>query len=451
MQTKRIVIVGGNAAGMSAARKARRNDPDLEIIVLEKGNVVSYGACGLPYYISDTIKEKNDLIVVPVATFLEQGIDVRLRHTVQEIDVRKRAIFVRNEESAALQKIVYDRLILATGARPVMPEVKGADLNGVFTIRCLDSAEQLKEELRSRRHERAVIVGAGYIGLEMAEALSVYNVQVTVVEQKRQVLPYIDGDMAQLVAKELEKHGCQLRLQRQVKEIRGGSRVQSVLLDDGEELAATLVIWATGVRPNVELAAGTGIQLGRSGAFLVDSHMRTSQMHVYAAGDCAEVKNLVTNKYDYFPLGSTANKQGRIAGDNASGKRSQMKGVVGTAAVKVFDLEIGRTGITEAYARRLRLPVKSVRIDSVSRAGYFPGKMPIRVKLVFETLGGRLLGGQIVGGEGVAKRLDVLATALQMRMSVRELAELDLSYAPPFAPVWDPILTVANQAKKLIR
>ncbi|NOX90236.1 MAG: FAD-dependent oxidoreductase [Calditrichaeota bacterium] len=446
-----LVIIGGNAAGMSAARKARRNNPELKIIVLEKSDIVSYGACGLPYFISDVIKDANDLLAVPLEKFLNQGIDVRLRHEVVGIEPRKRVVFYRTPEDESPQKLIYDRLILSSGARAVIPKIEGITLPGVFTIRSLSSAVRLKRELQQGKHQKAVIMGAGYIGLEMAEALVKQGVEVTIAEQKSQVLPYIDSDMAALIEDELKKHGCDVRTNREVTRILGDDIVRGVELDDGEKISCSLVIVAVGVRPETELAKKAGIRLGASGAIQVDSHMRTNVINIFAAGDCAEVKNLVTNKYEYIPLGSTANKQGRVAGDNASGKRSQMSGVVATSAVQVFDLEIGRAGITAEYAERLKLPVKSVSVKTATRAGYMPGKKRITVKLIFEVNGGRLKGAQLVGGEGVAKRLDILATALQQKMNVKELAQLDLSYAPPFAPAWDPILIAANQALKLIR
>ena len=445
------VIIGGNAAGMSAARRIRRNDAQARITVLEKSDIVSYGACGIPYFVADVIKEQKALIALPLQKFLDDGIDVRLEHEAVDIDVRTRTVFFRASGSAEIQKLSYDRLILSLGARPVVPDLPGKELNGVFTVRSLKDAVQLKNELQSGKHKKAVIIGAGYIGLEMAEALRTYDVDVSIVELMPQVLPPLDADMAQLVEEELQQRGCTVKTGQEVVRILGGSGVTGVELKNGERMDASVVLLAVGVRPNVELAAKAGIQLGASGAIEVDARMRTNIRHVYAAGDCAEVKNLITNKNDYIPLGNTANKQGRIAGDNASGGHSYLNGVVGNTAVKIFGTEVARAGISEKYAQRLRLPVKSVRIKSRTEAHYMPGSKAIHIKLIFDVNNGRLLGAQMVGGEAVAKRMDILATAMQQKMTVADIAQLDLNYAPPFAPVWEPILIAANQAVKLLR
>ena len=445
---KHLLIIGGNAAGLSAARRARRNDPRLKITVLEKSGIVSYGACGLPYYISDVIKDEKALLVLPVDALVKDGIDVLLNHEVVEMNVRERSVYVRTAEQ--FQKIHYDWLIIASGARPIEPDIPGRDLDGVYTVRSLEKAAQLKNELISGKHRSAVVIGGGYIGLEMAEALTRQGLKVTVIEQKSQVLPYIDSDMAALVESEMTGRGVALKTSTVAVRIIGEQAVRGVETDGGEILSCSLVILAVGVRPNADFAGLAGIELGPSGAIRTDDYLRTNVLNVYAAGDCAQVKNTVTNKFEYFPLGTTANKQGRVAGDNATGRRQKFSGVVGAAVVEAFGLEIARTGITEAHALKLRMPVKSVTIKGTSRAGYFPGKKEIYVKLIFDFLSGRLLGAQMVGQEGVAKRLDVLSTALQQKLTVQELSELDLSYAPPFAPVWDPLLIAANQAQKLV-
>ena len=448
---KHLVIIGGNAAGLSAARRARRNDPKLKITVLEKSDVVSYAACGLPYYISDIIKQKNDLLALPLEALVKDQIDVLLQQEVVEINPQNRVVISRSVADGSFEKYYYDKLVLASGARPVVPEMEGVELTGVYTIRSLNAAEQLKQELLTGRHKSAVVMGAGYIGLEMVEALVRQGLKVTLIEQKSQVLPYIDADMARLVEQTLLEKGVTLKTSTTAKRILGDTEVTGVETDGGEVIGCSLVILAIGVKPNVELAKKAGINLGSTGAIRIDDHLRTSRLNIYAAGDCAEVKNIVTNKYDYIPLGTTANKQGRVVGDNVSGKRRRFSGVVGTAVVQVFELEVGRTGLTEKEALRLGLPVKSVFVKAGSRAGYFPGGSPITVKLIFNFINGRLLGAQLVGREGVAKRLDILATALQQKLTVKQLGELDLSYAPPFAPVWDPVLIAANQALKQVK
>ena len=451
MQNSTLVIIGGNAAGMSAARKAHRNNPNMKIIVLEKSSVVSYGACGIPYYIAGDVKNKEDLIAVQLSEFLKGGIDVKLNHEVVSIDARQRIVNFRKLPAQEIENVHYDQLVLSPGAHSIIPKIEGIELNGVFTIRSLDEAEQLKNELQSGKHKQAAVIGGGYIGLEMAEALVRNGVNVTVIEQKPQVLPGMDADMAELVVNELQKHGCKVFTGREVKRILGNDRVNGVKLDSGETLDVSLVVVSVGVRPNTKLAQMAGIQLGKSGAISVDAHMRTNIFRIFAAGDCVEVKNAITNKYEYIPLGNVANKQGRVAGDNASGGRSTMPLVVGNAIVKVFDLEVGRAGINSEYAERLNFNVKSVKIKANSRANYMPNNKKITIKLIFDVNGGRLRGAQLVGAKGADKRLQVLAAALQQKMSVMKLAELDLSYAPPYSPVWDPVLIAANQAAKLVR
>ncbi|HGY57347.1 MAG TPA: CoA-disulfide reductase [Caldithrix abyssi] len=451
-KNERFVIIGGNAAGMSAASRIRRNLPEAEIIVFEESGDVSYGACGLPYYISNDIPESERLIAISADDFRQKrNIDVRLHHRAVSFDPRKKTIELYSSTENNQEQISYDKLIIATGARSVKPPIDGIDLDNVFTLRTLQDGIRIKDSLDAKNHKNAIIVGGGYIGLEMAEALHKHGLKVTVVEMLDRLMPNVDTDISALVEEELHSKGCAVYKSNAVEEIMGGSAVERVRLSDGTVLPADILVIAAGVKPNVEFALSGGVQLGGTGAIAVSSTMRTNVHNVFAAGDCAEAKNLVTGKNDYIPLGTTANKQGRIAGDNASGKASKFAGIVGTAAVKVFDLEIARTGICSATAKKLYPSAQSILIKSKSRAGYYPNPQKITVKLIFRPEDGRLLGAQMAGGEGVAKRIDVLATALHQRMSVQDIVELDLSYAPPFAPVWDPILVAANQATKLVR
>lgn len=449
---EKIIIIGGNAAGMSAAARARRNDPKAQIIVYEKSGYVSYASCGLPYFIGNDLERPEDLLAVSLDELTqERNIDVRLRHEAVSFDPRKKLIKILDIEKQKTITQLYDRMIIASGASPIIPAVPGASLKNAFALRSLEDGIKIKSTIKSEKFRNAIIVGAGYIGLEMAEALKKQGMNVTVIEQRDQVLPYIDADMAALLEKELLSKSCQIIKSAGVKEALGEERVSGVRLMCDREIPADLLLWAVGVKPNVHFAESGGIQLGRTGAIQVSPRMQTNVFGVYACGDCAEVKNMVTNKSDYIPLATTANKQGRVAGDNAAGKFSQFQGVVGTSVVKVFDLEIARTGVTSDYAESVRIPFRSVVIKDSTRARYYPLKKEISVKLIFRMPDGRLLGGQIIGGDGAAKRIDVLATALQQKMTVADLAVLDVSYAPPFAPVWDPLLIAANQAVKLMR
>ena len=448
---KKIIIIGGVAAGMSAASRARRNDPQAEIIVFEKSGDVSYGSCGLPYYISDEIKDAEELVAISAEDFREKRrIDVRLYYEGIRFDRQKKTVTVKNIITGEQEDHSYDKLVIATGARAVVPKLPGIELKNVFVVRTLQDGVAIKEMIRTQQPKHAVVVGGGYIGLEMAEALTVSGVKVSVVEQLDRLAANIDKDMSDLVEKELTAHGCEVYKSNGLREISGPGVAEKVRLMRGDEIPADMVIMAVGVKPNVEFAVRSGVELGPTGAIKTDSRMRTNITDVYAAGDCAEVRNLVTGKSDYIPLGTTANKQGRTAGDNASGGSSHFKGVVGTAVVKIFDLEVARTGLTEDTAVKL-FNTKSITVKGKSRAGYYPNPSEITVKLHFMPQSGRLIGAQMIGKEGVAQRINLFAAAIQEKINLQKLSELDLAYAPPFAPVWDIILIAVNQALKIKR
>ena len=447
-----IIIIGGNAAGMSAASRIRRNDPKVKITVFEKSNHVSYAACGLPYFISDEINRPDNLIAVQIDDFVEQrNIQVKLRHEGISFDSRSKTVEVKDLENDRMVELEYDKLIIATGARPVMPSITGSHLKNIFVLRTLDQGIRLKEHIENTHPKNALIIGGGYIGMEMVEALVKKNINVTLVEMRDRLMNNVDREISDQIENYLKDKGCNIIISEKVIAFVGDEKVQAVRFQRNKEMDVDLVLIASGIQPNVEMAVSGGVELGKSGAIAVSSKMQTNKMHVFAAGDCAEAKNIVTGKNDYVPLGTTANKQGRVAGDNASGKVSHFKGIVATAAVKIFDLEVARTGITEQQATDLRIPFKKVIIKDKTRASYYPGSEPITVLLIFNVTNGKLLGAQILGFQGAAKRIDILATALHNSMTVQEIAELDLSYAPPFAPVWDPILIAANQAVKKIR
>jgi len=448
----KIVIIGGNAAGMSAASKARRNNKSAQIIVFEKSGTVSYGACGLPYFISDDIKDANQLLAVSVDEFREQrNIDVRLFHEALSFDPRKKVVYLTDSNKNEQLQQTYDQLIICTGASSVRPAIPGIDLKQVFFLRSLADGKIIKSFIDKENPKHAVVIGAGYIGLEMAEALKKRGMDVTVIEAVDQVMPILDPDMADLVQTMLETKQVWVLKNLMVAGISGDGKAQKIHLSDGRELPVDLVLVSAGIHPNVEFAKSGGVQLGTSGAIKVDAHLRTNLRSVYAAGDCAESVCRVVNKTTHVPLGTTANKQGRVAGDNASGVLSKFNGNTTTSVVKIFDSEVASTGLSSALAERFQIPYSTVQIKAGSRAHYYPGSKEIHVKLIFNNQNGRLLGSQIVGGEGVAKRIDILATALYNKMTVAQVAELDLSYSPPFAPVWDAVLIAANQAVKKVR
>ncbi len=443
----KLVVIGGVAAGMSAAARAKRRNKELQITVYEKSGYVSYGACGLPYFIKGDIPIAEKLVVRTPEQFAKQGIRALVHHEVIDVDVVERTVTVKNLETGEAFQDAWDELLITTGAVAVKPPIPGLDLPGIFTLRTVEDGIAIKEWIAKKHPWQAVVVGGGYIGLEMAEALAANGMYVDVVEMLPQVLPNMDADMAALVAEELARHGVTVHLDSPVRGFEGDGRVARVVAGD-KVLDADIVLFSVGARANIPLAEKAGVAIGETGAIAVDDHQRTTVPHVWAAGDVAEAWHRVLNKPAYIPLGTTANKQGRIAGTNIAGGDAAFGGIVGTAVVKVFDLEVARTGLSEAEAAKAGFDYASVTIKAPARAHYMPTHPPIHVKLVFEKGSKKLLGGQMVGKEGVSKRIDVIAAALHAGWTVYDLAKLDLSYAPPFTPVWDPILVAANVASK---
>jgi len=447
---ERLIVIGGCAAGMSAASKARRLNPDLEIVVYEKTGFVSYGSCGLPYYVSGLIEHHNTLMVRTPAQFAKQNIEVHLHHEVTEMDTDNRRVRVTSLEDGGGRYESYDKLLIATGGRPaLLPDFSLDDLSGVFVMRAVEDGVATRDFIQRQRPRHAVVIGAGYIGLEMAESFHELGLETTVIGRPPQVLKRFDADMAQLVQDELESKGIRLSLGDEVKALQGDAqgRVRRVISSKGA-FEADLVLLAMGVRPNVALAETAGVALGETGAIATESQMRTNLPDVFAAGDCAEAYHRVTGRGAYIPLATTANKQGRVAGTNLGGGHAEFEGIVGTVITKVLDVYAALAGLSEKEARALGYAVQSTTIQAGSRAHYYPGGRPMSVKLVVEEGSGRLLGGQIVGDEGAGPRINVLATALHKEMTVEEFSRLDLAYVPPIAPVWDPLLVAANVALK---
>ncbi len=445
--SQRLVVIGGTAAGASAAAKARRTNPDLEILMLERSAFVSYGSCGLPYLIGGVITDHRQLIARTPEDFTRSGIQVRTRHEVTRIDPERRLVTVRDLEHREVSQEPFDTLVLSTGGVAARPPIPGIDLPGVFQLRTIEDGLAIRGWLQEHYPRQAVIVGGGYIGLEMAEAFRTVGLDVTVVEMLPQVMPNLDPDMAQLVLEEVTRQEVTVLLSHRVERIEGDGRVQQVIAGD-QVIPAGIVLVATGVKPNVTLAEEAGIALGSTGAVAVDDHQRTNVPGIYAAGDVAEAYHRVTSRPAYVPLGTTANKQGRVAGENAAGGDARFHGIVGTAVAKIFGLEVARTGLTEGEAQRAGWDVRTTTIKHGAIAHYMPDPVPLHVKLIYQPGTGRLLGAQMIGRRGAAKRIDVIAAALHAGWTVEELSRLDLSYAPPYAPVWDPILVAANVALK---
>ena len=424
-----LVVVGGVAAGLSAAARARRIDPRLEIIVLEKGPVISYGACGLPYFVEGRVEKSSQLIVYTPEYFRkERQIDVRIHSRVTAISHPRREVVL---ESGA--RVGYERLVIATGARSEIPGITGTNAPHVFTLYTLDDAERMRAFLRERRPQSAAVIGAGYIGVEAADALRRNGLAVTIFEASQYALLREDPDFTAAVRKQLERHKV---------EFRTGERISNV-----ENLRYDMIVLAAGFKPNVQLAAEAGIETGRTGAIRTDDRMETNLRGVFAAGDCAEVNHLVSGRPTWIPLGTTANKTGRVAGANACGGRERFPGVVGTSIVSIFGTAFATTGFSAAQARTEGFIPVTARVEANTRPKYYAATRTT-VELVADKTSRRLIGGSVIGEDGANGRIDVIATALQTRMRIDEFEQLDLAYSPPFSPVWDPLLIAAQQLLK---
>lgn len=446
MTTGRLVVIGGDAAGMSAASKVRREQPQREITVFERSPHTSYSACGMPYYIAGLVDEPQKLVARSPEKFREKfNIDVRVRHEVLAIDRSAQRVWVADLEQGSEAWEPYDQLLIATGAEAIVPPLPNSEADGIFSLSTLVSGIRVMEFLDRELPRQAVVVGGGYIGLEMAEALVRQGLQVSLIEKGEQVMGTLDPDMGALVSEALREIGVTLYLNESLVGYEAtNSRVSGVVTDQ-RAIPADLVIVGLGTRPNSRLAADAGIVLGEKGAIRVNPRQQTSVANVWAAGDCAESFHLISRRPFHIALGTVANKQGTVAGTNLAGGYATFPGVVGTAVSKICKFEVARTGLTEREINSLGLLYRTAVIKSKTRAGYYPGAGWIMVKLLAEQRSGRLLGGQIVGLEGAAKRIDVLATALTAGMTVQQIVDLDLSYAPPFSPVWDPVQIAARK------
>jgi NADPH-dependent 2,4-dienoyl-CoA reductase/sulfur reductase-like enzyme len=437
-----FVVIGGDAAGMSAASKAKRENPEMEIIVFEKGQWVSYAACGMPYYVKGEVEDIDDLVTVTPEEFREKrDIDLRTGHEVVDIDPEGETVTVDDGTETFEQP--YDHLLVATGATAIEPPFDGMDLDGVFTIHDMDEADAIETFVDERSPETAAIVGGGYVGIEMAEALAEHGIDVHMYEMLPHVLQPFGETVAETVEEHLREQGIGLHLETAVSGFAGDGTVERVHLEDDSQ-SADIVIVGVGVAPNADLAAEAGIELGPTDAIATDEYGRTNYENVYAAGDCAEARHVVTGEPDHVPLALTANRAGRAIGETVTGSPTPVGDIAGTAIVKAFDLGAARTGIIdEERAREAGFDPVSITISASSRAHYYPGGSELTVTLVADRDSERVLGASLVGEEGV-KRIDTVATALNAGMTVTELQNTDLAYAPPFSPVWDPILTAAK-------
>ncbi len=441
MTTKRVLIVGGVAGGASCAARLRRLDEHAEIFIFERSGDVSFANCGLPYYIGGAIADRGQLLVSSSERFRDLfNVEVRTRHEVTRIDRDSKTIEVKNLQTGAVASESYDVLVLAPGAAPLRPPLPGIDMPGAFILRNLDDVDQIHAWIDYRKVDQAVVVGAGFIGLEMAENLSRRGVTVTLLEIADQVMPPVDPEMAAPIQQELERQGVDLRLGNIMVALEPGPKdTIGVVVQHDERLSAELVVLAVGVKPETNLAWQAGLEIGSTGGIRVDDRMRTSDPHIFAVGDAVEVRDFVTGQPALLPLAGPANRQGRIAADAICGRQSRYRGSQGTAVVGVFDITLAMTGATEKSLRKAGIPFEKSYTHSFHHASYYPGAERISMKLLFDPEKGRLLGAQAVGKAGVAKRIDVIAMAIQNGATVFDLEEADLCYAPQYGSAKDPV------------
>jgi NADPH-dependent 2,4-dienoyl-CoA reductase/sulfur reductase-like enzyme len=445
----KFVVIGGDAAGMSAASRAKRHNPQMDVTVLEQTEDVSYSACGMPYNIADPDRSVDDLVVRKAEVFRrKQGIDLRTGHRAERIDPGARTVSGIDADGEPFE-LSYDRLLIATGASPLFPDVPGIDSEGVVALKRLQDARTIKDLLAAKPVRKVVVLGMGYIALEMVEALRHREIDVDMVKPRPGLLPWLDDALSSKVREEVEKHGVGIHDGRAVERIESTSKGFSVVCR-GLTLEADMVLSATGIRPNSRIASDAGIVLGPGDAVAVDRRLATSDPNIFSAGDCADAFHVITGERVWIPLALRANRAGWAAADSVCGKPADIEGVAGTAVFKVFDLQVGRTGLTAAEAARAGFEPAAVTIEARSRAHAHPGSTKVHIQLVGDKRSGRLLGAFLVCREGI-HRINAPAVALHANMTAAQFAATDLAYAPPFGPVWDPMLTAANQLVKKLR
>ena len=448
--SKKVLIVGGVAGGATAAARLRRLDEHAKIILFERGDHISFANCGLPYYIGNVIEDREELFLQTPESFRTRyNVDVRTGSEVIRIDRESKTVFVR-DKTENIYRESYDYLILSPGAEPVIPPVEGVKAEAVFTLRNIEDTFRIKDYINSRKPGSAVVAGAGYIGLEMAENLHALGLKVSVIELSDHVIQPLDPDMAAEVHRHMTRKGVNLFLSRAVTAIRFDGGSYDVLMDNGKSLKTDMVILAVGVRPESSLARDAGLELGIRGCIVTDNRMRTSDPFIYAVGDAVETADIVSGKKVYVPLASPANRQARIAADNIAGIASTYDGTLGTSILKVFDMTVAMTGNNERVLKQSGVEYEKSFTYSASNAGYYPGAAFMTIKLLFRKNNGKILGAQITGSKGVDKRIDVLATAIKAGMTVHDLARLELSYAPPYGSAKDPVNTAGYVASNIL-
>ncbi|MFA6378240.1 MAG: FAD-dependent oxidoreductase [Candidatus Omnitrophota bacterium] len=453
---KKIVIIGGVAAGPKTGSRISRLCPDAEITLIEKGKFLSYAGCGLPYYVSGVVQDQKDLMCTAIGAVRDpvffhdvKNVKVLNQTEATSVDIKAKKVYIQNVQTHHADEVCYDTLVFATGASSIVPVIEGVNLKNVFTLQTIEDAEKIRSILKEGKAQDVVIVGGGLIGVEITEALTERGARVTIVERLAQILPMLDRDLAYHVTKHMESKGVKIKTQTIVQRIEGAESVEAVVTDQGK-ISCDFVILAVGVRPNTELAKKIGLTTGRTGGIVVNDRMQTSDPDIFAVGDCVESFHLVTGKPCFIPLGSTANKQGRVAANNICGIEDVFPGVLGSTICKVFDFSVGRTGLGQAQAQEAGFDVVTLFNPAPDKAHFYPNAKPMFMKLIADRQSRRLLGLQAVGPGILDKRIDIAATAITAKMTVDQVANLDLCYAPPYAPAMDNILTSANIARNQI-
>lgn len=442
----RVIIIGGTAAGMTAAAKLRRVDTEAEIIVYEKRDYVSFGACGLPYYVGNFFESPNNMVARTNEQIIASGIELLAQHEVINIDVNEKKVIVKNLLTGEEFSDSYDKLMIATGASPMIPPIKNVELENVFTLHSMEDGIALKKAMENPELKNVVIIGAGFIGLELVEAAKQYGKEVHVFQRGDRILDVaFDKEITDLLEEELSNHNVTLSMNSTVTEFKGNEKVEGVVAGD-KTFDAHIVVLATGVRPNTGFIANTGIEMSKNGAIIIDNKGETSIKDIYAAGDCAIVPHMLQEN-SYIPLATNANKLGRIVGENLGGLNSVYQPALGSSCIKVLDMEAGRTGLSEEDAKKLGINYSTKFISDMNQTDYYPGQEKIYVKVIYAKDSKVLLGGQVVGKKDAVQRTNVLATAIYNKMTTAELGMLDLCYAPPFARTWDVLNVVGNVSK----
>lgn len=447
MEKQRMIVIGAVAAGTKAASKAKRENPDLDVKIFTKEEHISYAGCGLPYYIGGIIKEKSELVVrTPEIFKKEQDIDIYTKHEVTGIDVNSKRVYVTNLDTQEQLTYGYDKLVMATGASPIKPPLENINLKNIFTLRSVTDAFEIRDLVDAGKVQKAVVVGGGFIGLEVAENLKHRGVDVTLIELAPHVLPPFDEEIALLAQAHMQDKGVNIVTGEKVLGFEGRDEQVTKVKSTAGDFDADVVILSIGVRPNVKIAAEAGIALGTTGAIKVDKYMRTNIEDIFAVGDCAENFNLVTNQPAWYPMGSTSNKTGRIAGHNIINidNMESLEGVLGTTIVKLFDMNAAKTGLSERDARKAGMDIETILVPATDKAHYYPGNKQIITKLIVERATHRILGAEIIGNGVVDKPIDIIATAMTLNAKVEDLTKLDLAYAPPFSMAMSSTITAAN-------